>query len=112
MGTFMVYLPEWQVRHTSEELEVMGQKECKDHFEQNYAGRVREEDWQVRGAGNFRPQRQVLRLRLPNLKGECKDEAEAEALRSGLGDQAVLVARGSAEERELLSYGKRRLPRQ
>jgi hypothetical protein len=112
MSTYMVYLPEWQVVFTSDELEVMGQRECGGHFEQKYAGRVREEDWRICGKGNMRPQRQVLQLRLPNLKGEFTDQPEAESLRAGLGELAVLVPRGGVEERELLSYGRRRLPRQ
>lgn len=109
MTVWRVYLPEWHTAYLSDHLEVDGQNECKAAFAE-YEGRVREEDWRVTHVGSMRPSRYRLELRLPNLKGEFRYKEHAAENRDALGPEAVIVARGSAEERELLSYGRRRLP--
>ena len=107
--TWRVYKPEWVIVYTSERLEVDGRTQCRDRFTEDYEGRVRDGDWRIKGVGSFRPQHQVLELKLPNMAGECKAKELAEALQVGQG--GVLVEGGSPEERELLSYGSRRLPK-
>lgn len=107
--TWRVYAPEWLTVYTSDQLEVTGHQECKDHFAAKYQGRVRPEDMRIRGAGVLRPQQQALQLRLPNLKGEHKDRQVAMDHYTGL-PHAALVQRGSLEEQVLLDYGKKMLP--
>jgi hypothetical protein len=109
-GLWRVYLPEWVIAHTAAELEVPGDKECRDVFEELYRGKVREADWRIRNPSGFRPGRRVLELRRPNLQGEFKDEHDAEGLRAERGEEAVVVLAGSPEERELSDYGRRMLP--
>lgn len=108
---YRVYKPEWLVYFISDEVGTAGAKEAADHFEKRYEGRVRTGDRKINCMGIRKPARSHLQLRLPNLKGECADPDEAEVLRSWLGGKAVVVVRGSAQERELLGYGRRRLPK-
>jgi hypothetical protein len=113
--TWRAYLTEWLTVWTSDALEVMGQRECRDVFARKYEGRVRPEDMRIRSAGPLRPSPQALQLRLPNLRGEYKDYGDAVALASDLmdGHEAILcvvVQRGSSEERSLLDYSKKMLP--
>jgi hypothetical protein len=111
MTAWRVYRPEWLTVYVSDRLEVEGQDQCQVRF-RDYAGRVRSEDWRLCPVGSVRPARYKLMVRLPNLKGEFKEESKARKLLATLGGQAVLVTQGSAEERELLAYGRRRLPDQ
>jgi len=102
-----VYLPEWLAVYTAGYMGDPGEQECRKYFARKYGGRVRDEDWRVRPGGpDGWP---VLEVRLPNLRGEFKDEAEATDCWIEL-PHARMVRRGSAEERELLDYGKKKLP--
>jgi len=114
-ATWRVYLAEWLIVYTSDELEVIGQRECEAVFARKYQGRLRDGDWRIRNPGAFRPGRRVLQLRLPNLKGEYKDNADAVALASELMDAhpdgpCDVVHRGSAGEQALLDYSRKMLP--
>lgn len=105
--TWRVYLAEWLVVHSCEG----DSPECWDHFAEKYAGRVRDEDRRVRVTDTG----QRLELRLPNLKGEFKDKAEADRLATELfespsGCVPEVVPRGSEQEKALLDYGKKMLP--
>ncbi len=110
-AVWRVYKPEWLVAYISDELEAKGEAECRERFHQKYEGRVLDKDWCISAMGVRKPGRRHLQLRLPNLKGEFRCLPDAEHLQAGLGRHASLVVRGSPEERELLAYGKRRLPR-
>lgn len=105
-----VYLRDWVVVYTSDELEVPGRRECEAVYAEKYAGRVQTEDWRIRPAGQMRPSHQCLQLFLPNLKGEYGDRNPAADLLQAMGSGGWLVRRGSAEEQELLDYGKKMLP--
>jgi hypothetical protein len=110
-----VYLTEWLTVYVGDGLEVTAQRDCEAIFERVYRGRVREEDWRVRNPSALRPGPRVLQLRLPNRRGEFKDAADAVALAGDLMDghkdgTCAIVLRGSAEERDLLEYGKKKLP--
>ena len=117
MGTesWRVYLTEWLTVYTSDEVEVLGAGECRDVYSRKYAGRVRSADWRISSAREIRPSPRCLQLRLPNLCGEFKDHNDALELASRLMDghkdgPCDLVRRGSDEEKELLEYGKKKLP--
>lgn len=109
--TWRVYLREWLTVYTSDYNGERGMAECLQHLTQKYAGRVRVEDWQTVVADPMRPDGSArwLKLRLPNLRGEFKDRAEAMDWCIQL-PHAQLVQRGSDEEKELLAYGKKMLP--
>ena len=103
-ATWRVYLAEWLIVWTSDADGPEGVDECWDYFERKYKGRVREEDRRVvpaiigRGGGATGPY--CVQLRLPNLQGEYKDEADARELsveRVLMAGEAVsAVQRGSA----------------
>jgi hypothetical protein len=113
--TWRVYLTEWLTVYTADFMGSPGEQDCWDHFAGKYAGRVREKDREVASsAPDWWP---VLRLRLPNLRGEFKDHGDALDLASELMDghkdgPCDLVRRGSDEEKALLEYGKKMLPEQ
>lgn len=120
--TWRVYLREWLIVWTSDADGPEGVDECWDYFARKYKGRVREEDRRVVDAitgrqGSAGPQ--CLQLWLPNLKGEFKDRTDADKLADalaadppyeGAGLFVGVIQRGSAEERELLEYGRKMLP--
>jgi hypothetical protein len=100
-ATWRVYLREWVIVYPGSP----GKAECARHFESRYAGRVRDQDWRiVPGAGGYR-----LELRLPNLKGEYRDRADALEHYTEL-PHAYLVQAGTPEEKALLGYGRKMLP--
>lgn len=114
-----VYLAEWVAVYTSDSSGPEGADECWDHFERNYKGRVREEHRQVVATSPVKPGAYPysLELRLPNLKGEFKDEAAAWMLSGELmtldaSPKPHVVRRGSPAEQALLDYGKKMLPAQ
>jgi hypothetical protein len=109
-----VYFPEFVPVYTSNSTGSIGQEECRSIFVDKYAGRVPEEDYQIHPLKPVHPSIWQLMLQLPNLKGEFKDKADADKLRVELGQStppltAWVVQFGSAEERVLLDYGKRRI---
>jgi hypothetical protein len=95
---------------TSRSLGGEGREECFDAF-MVFRGRVRDEDWRIDAPDNAYG-RSFLMLRLPNCCGEFAGEGDAQARAGENGHEdhphQVVVA-GSAEERELLAYGTRRL---
>ena len=109
-ATWRVYLAEWLIVWTSDAFGPEGAGECRAHFGRRYKGRVREEDWRVEPAvpGRVVSGQQCLQLRLPNLQGEFKLRADVPV--TGYVEGGHLVQRGSAEEKELLAYGKKMLP--
>jgi len=114
-ATWRVYLREWLIVYTSDAAGPEGVDECWDHFAGKYKGRVRDQDRQVAATSSDRPGAYPYRLelRLPNLKGEYKDEADAVLLsaeHAGIEEQPRVVRRGSPEEQELLGYGRKMLP--
>jgi hypothetical protein len=112
--TWRAYLAEWLTVYTSDGLGADGLRECKEHFDRKYAGRVAEIGRIVDpGPARLEPQRKCLQTRLWNLKGEFKDEADAVLMlgqHAGLEESPRVVQRGSAEEKSLLEYGKKMLP--
>lgn len=117
--TWRVYLTEWLFAYTADALGVAGDDECLSVFRRRYEGRVSDEDWRVVPAIRGRPSEvRSLQLRMPNRRGEFKDYNDAVRLASDLLDQdpaggnavAVVVQRGSDEEKALLDYGKKKLP--
>ena len=111
-----VYMDEWLIVWTGDAPGPEGQAECLSHFQVKYQGRVRERDWRVvpgiRGVELARAP-YCLQLRLPNLRGEYKDQDCALAQVASVscpGRNAEVVRRGSAQERELLDYGRKMLP--
>ena len=84
--------------------------QCRDHFTDLYAGRVRDEDVRFETMKVAGLPRSRLYLRLPVLKGEFKHRylAEAHAALSRWDDHTI-VEKNSADEHDLRSYGVRRL---
>jgi hypothetical protein len=127
---YRVYRPEWVTVHLrSRSCPSSGSgllaplvAECREFFASQYAGRVRPEDMEVAvtaelGAqakhrqGNPATYVARLRLRLPNLKGEFKNEAHAHAFVAARGWQdATVLVRNSRGDHELRSYGRKLLP--
>lgn len=105
-----VYLNEWLAVHTADVSGQAGREECQAVYARKYGGRVRVEDVRVMNVQYPR-----LEVRLPNLQGEFRDYDDAVELAGGLVDRhpdvvAVVVQRGSDEEKALLEYGKKMLP--
>lgn len=111
--TWRVYLQEWLTVYTAGYMGDPGKRECWEHFDRKYAGRVQLEDRKVVSeAPGWFP---ALKLRLFNRRGEFKDPAEADREATRIFDPPAgctpeVVRRGSAEEQALLDYGKKMLP--
>ena len=106
---YRVYCNQWLVFFTSKAAGESGRAECGARFHEEYEGRVCEEDVRFEtpadGLG-----RSFLLLRMPNCCGEFTDQAAAERHAGGHGDHPhQVVPADSAQERELLAYGVRRL---
>ncbi len=102
-ATWRVYLREWLTVYTADVTGSDGRDECQRHFWSKYRGRVRGED--VMYVNTQYPQ---LQLRLPNLKGEFKDEADARwsfTVHAGQEEAPRVVQCGSPQEQALLEYG-------
>ena len=104
-----VYCRQWLVFFTSMATGEDGRAECTARFRQDYEGRVADADWLIEtpddGVG-----RSFLYLCVPNCCGEFTDQADAERHAGGHGDHPhQVVPADSAQERELLAYGVRRL---
>jgi hypothetical protein len=52
----------------------------------------------------------VIKLLLPNLKGEYKHWRDADRLAVELGSEAVIVVRNSKHDHKLREYGTKKLP--
>lgn len=105
MSNWRVYQREWIVSYTSDLPSKEGQDEALRVYEERWMGRITPGDSKMEVTGGHT---QIL-LFLPNLKGEFRELEDADAL--GLSE-AVIVESGSPEERVLLDYGKRMLPRE
>lgn len=105
-----VYSWEWVLVYSSTATGPIGHDEATAFFEDQYKGRVRDEHWSVRSEAADRSAQ--LYLCLPLLKGEFKHEERARALATATaqGVGVTVVVRNSKDERELLEYGKRKLP--
>lgn len=102
-----VYVTEWVVAWTSTAAGEAGEAEADQYFRDTYAGRLHLEDWKLICPGE-RHLSQVM-VRVPNLRSEWKDYAEA-VNQGGREANAEIVQAGSEGERVLLDYGKRKLP--
>lgn len=114
-ATWRLYVREWVCVYTSTASGTEGQDECRELFEKTYRGRVLDSEWRVvQGSHALFA---WLELFLPNLAGEFRDWAAADELSDELAEvnspaalSVFIVQRGTREERELLDYGRRRLP--
>jgi hypothetical protein len=108
---YRVFCSQWLPAFTSSLTGEAGAAECEAVFAAKYEGRVHGKDWRIDAPDNAYG-RSFLMLRLPNCCGEFTGEADAQARAGENGHEdhphQVVVA-GSAEERELLAYGRRRL---
>lgn len=52
----------------------------------------------------------MIKLLLPNLKGEYKHWRDADRLAAELGSEAVIVVRNSKHDHKLREYGTKKLP--
>jgi hypothetical protein len=107
---YRVYCRQWLPAHTSQNTGREGEIECVGAFVA-YEGRVLDDDWRIDAPDNGYG-RSFLMLRLPNCCGEFTGEVDAQARAGENGHEDhphQVVAAGSAEERELLAYGRRRL---
>jgi hypothetical protein len=105
-----VYRPEWLIVYVTED-DADGQTRMSDHFQNNFAGRVKEHD--ARRVVDGEPPNAVLQLQIrkPNMRGEFKHHSDAEAFVAEQGwTDATIVTRNSREDHELRAYGTKRLP--
>lgn len=105
--TWCVYQPEFVTVYASEARGNDGRDECVAMFDRHWRGKIEDEDWRLKNIG-VRPYRYELQLKLPNLKGEYKDEGLARD-RAGQLSRAVAVQWGSPAEQQLLDYGDKQL---
>jgi hypothetical protein len=110
-AVWRVYLPEWVAVYTSHATGEEGRIECESHYREHYHGKVRDSDWRTVSASPDSPDgwQYLLQVRLPNRKGEWSDPRDAERQADGLGPLAQVAARFSDKERQITSYGTRRL---
>jgi hypothetical protein len=111
-GNYRVYVTEWVNAWTSTQSGEDGHDEAAGHFQQTWEGRLHDGDWRfTAGAGDTTS----VCLRVPNLRSEWRGGYKAavahaqEISEAGEGPAAVVLA-GSETERDLLNYGKRKLP--
>lgn len=117
--SWQVYVQDWVVVYTSDDYGEPGHDEARRVFGERWEGRVEAGDVLLRQVGGWT---QVL-LRLHVTQGEWKhrEDADAHAGRLRLTPRIVpsvtarlyglpqVVGTGTAEERELLDYGKKKL---
>lgn len=84
-------------------------RRATEHAIARYDGRVHDEDLRISLHGGGRDTVVYVELFLPNLKGEFKTRALAEAHASNWG-HADIVVRNSPEDHELRAYGVKMLP--
>lgn len=107
MSNWRAYQREWIVSYTSDLAGKEGQDEALRVYEERWMGRITPGDSRMEAVGGHT---QIL-LFLPNLKGEFRERDDALAICPA--DTTVdIVESGSPEERVLLDYGKRMLPRE
>lgn len=102
-----VYVTEWVTAWASTSPGEAGLEEARAHYAETWAGRLRDEDWDIKCLEP--PGSAFILIRVPNLRSEWKDYAEAVAQGGALAN-AQIVQAGSEGERVLLDYGKRKLP--
>lgn len=107
-----VYQPQWQAVYTSDQAGYAGSVEVQDFVRETYGGRIRDGEARISVPDSDCPEAQRVtgEVLLPNLQGEWKDRGDADGHCRALGEDAVVVGAGSAEERVLLGYGRKRLP--
>lgn len=106
-----VYLPEWLTAYTTGARGSAGESEAHSFFRVMYQGKIRQDEFRVEPVSEESPDQWEYRLalKLPNRRGEFRDRVDADRLAAELGPAAVVVARFSPEEKQLLSYGTRLL---
>jgi hypothetical protein len=106
-----VYQRDWLAVYTSDVPGYEGSVEAVGFIQATYGGCIRDGEARISVPGiTDGPERVTAEVLLPNLHGEWKAPDLAEDQQSRLGPDAVVVVAGSPEERELLDYGKRKLP--
>jgi hypothetical protein len=111
VSLWRVYQPQWLAVYTSDLTGHEGTGETIDFLAGEYGGRVRDEDVRISipDPDSSAALRVTGSVRLPNLQGEWKNWADAEKQCGELGEGAVVVGAGSAEEAALHDYGRKRL---
>lgn len=91
-----------------------GLAECERIFAERYAGRVRDSDARLVTEGKGLTRVDMIMLQLPTLKGEFKHHHLAGAFANSHGwtDNIMIVAKNSAADTTLRSYGVKMLPQQ
>jgi hypothetical protein len=105
-----VYQREWVAVYTSDATGYEGSVEAQDFVRRTYEGCIRDGEARISRPGIAEEECITAEVFLPNLHGEWRDRDDADRDASLAGPEAVVVAAGSPEERELLDYGKRKLP--
>lgn len=110
--TYRVWERQWVAVYTSDADGAAGKTECEVHFEDIFEGNVREKEWRVIDQSDFWPA--TLELYLPVVIGEETDIREAEALQNvsvvAHDADSWIAELGSALDKELESYGRKKLP--
>jgi hypothetical protein len=102
-----LYVPEFTEVYTSDALEVIGMEECRAQYADRYRGRVPEGNYRITHVGTMRPGRKRLEIRVPSLRGEWKLKKDGAEDLEAAGEGAVLVKRGSPEEKQVLAERRR-----
>ncbi len=113
--SWRIYRDEWITMYVAfEHADQTPIERATAHFDQYYQGRVlaRDVEYEIDNTTYGQPAA-ILRLRLPNLRGEWKPRELAQefADRSFAGEENVMVvATDSREEQDLKGYGVKMLP--
>jgi hypothetical protein len=102
-----IYKTEWCVAYVSDTDGSEGKRECVKWYQEQYTGRVREDDWGLEAWSGNLPDSWpwMLMLRLPVMKGEYTGRPAALAYASEI--KGLVVLEGSKADLKLLSYGKK-----
>lgn len=108
--TYRVWTREWVAVYTSDVGGDKGTDECLAEFKAKYLDCVYASDTKVDEFGPEWPA--TLLLRIPIVRAEFRSKDDAEAFRRSpiLGQTAEIYERGSDSDRDLESYGKKKLP--
>ncbi len=112
---YRLYRPEWQIVNVTSRLSDDPSDEAmltaaRAHFEDKYAGRVRDEDVRYVTSGSGRHALVQLHLRMPTLKGEFRYAFDAQRHAEANGwSQWDIVVRHSDADRRLRAYGVTKL---
>lgn len=108
--TWRVWVKDWVAVFTSDADGPAGETECAEHFVRKYLGTVLPTEHRIKGTLLWPA---TLELYLPTVVEETKDYDKARALHGALvlKRQATWMTEfGQPKDKELESYGKRKLP--